>query len=91
MSIALLRPSIAQGRIHYIPAAPQRAFLSSASSIQEIAVAFSPWLVGSNIIVAPSIMSGHWDVSLGPYTVRLEAPDNPHVKGIAFSQHRPKI
>src|SRR5262245_15870166 len=92
MSIILLSPSIAQGRIRYMPVAPGRAVISTPSLIQELAVAVSPWIIGSNVIMAPSIMSGSgWQVQLDRYTISFDATDNPRFRGILFGQSRPRM
>ena len=91
MSIFLLPPSCSWGRVSYIPVMPGRAVLSNPSSTREILAAFSPWLIGPNITVAPSIMSGSgWNFPLGSYTISMDAPDNPKIVAVFSSQERRK-
>lgn len=90
MSILLAPPSIARGRVRYIPANTTFAIVTTASSRRLVLAAFSPWLVASNVIVAPSVMSGAgWQVALGPYVVDIEAPTNPDGTVTVEGQERP--
>ena len=88
MSILLLPPSLAKAHIRYIPVTSAYAVISGSQPYR-LKVAFSPWLVGLNTIIAPSIMSGSWNTSIGPYSVFLHAPENPKVRAVFSGQERP--
>lgn len=90
MSILLFPPSVGQAHVNYVPVNPATANLSNKSSFIQLAVAFSPWIIGPTVVTAPSIMNGETQIGLGYYRVYLHAPPHPHI-GIMFSQERPTI
>lgn len=93
MSVCLLPPYVAQGRIKYIPlSGPARGRLVSARASKEILVGFSPWIIGPNITVAPSYISGNgMHIRVGHYTIILEAPQDPNIIMAFGGQQRPKV
>jgi len=93
MSILLPPPGIAPIRVRFIPAVPHFAtFYSEKQNRQwELPVAFSPWVVGQNGFLAPSINVGESRVQLGSREIVIEAPAPDHgTRGYLGALDRPK-
>jgi len=90
MSITLYPPNTARVNVRYLPTSHASADVSFASSVRRVAVAFSPWILMPGLTMPPSVLSGSgWEVhSAGPYTVYLDAPDDPSLAGLLSSQPR---
>jgi hypothetical protein len=91
MSIFISPPSVGRVRTRYVPVTSTNAIAATETGELHLTVAFSPWVIGQNVIVAPSLISGHGiSVPLGqcPYNIDLEAPVNPQIKAILSSQQR---
>ncbi len=94
LSIVLYPPSVARVRVRYMPLrGPSQADLVGPSgSKSTIPVAYSPWVVGPNLIAAPSVFSGTLKLGLDPYTVGLEGPEGPRGSlGAMSGQARPQF
>jgi hypothetical protein len=91
LSILVMPPSTRYIRVRYLPEhGPATAVLSTSSgSTFKLAVAFSPWLLGPDMIMAPSVFSGESQVGFGRYVVVLEAPPAPCLPQIMSGQRRP--
>lgn len=77
--------------VEYDQLTEHRAIIRLGEEEVDVPVAFSPWVVGRDIVVAPSIMAGGFQVQAGPITVRMQAPEVPPGRRVsAFqSQSRP--
>ena len=91
ISIVLLPPPTARGRVRYMPATRSEAILTSKTERTRLPAAFSPWLVGPNSVWAPSIMGGTCHARLGFYEIAMEGPElpGPGVLGYMGGLHRP--
>jgi hypothetical protein len=79
MSILIMPPNVGSVRIRYLPLGSSANALlgTSEGKTLKVPVAYPPWIVGPNLISAPSVLSGGMELFVGPYTVVLEAPDPP--------------
>jgi hypothetical protein len=78
MSIMIPKPSLRIVRVRYIPISPARLAIRSRSDdrlLMTAPAAFSPWVIGRDLVHAPSILSGRFAIRLGQFTVELEAPE----------------
>ncbi|MEJ7576864.1 MAG: hypothetical protein WKF74_07655 [Pyrinomonadaceae bacterium] len=94
MSVLLPPLGVAPIRIRFIPNAPHTAvFTSQSQNIKrEISVAFSPWIIGPNMLCSPSVQVGSGRLQMGPFEIEIEAPNSEKgILGFMGSQHRPLV
>ena len=85
MSVVLPPPQYRRVRIRYLALEFTEGTVRSShqpTAEPSIGIAFSPWVVGPGTIWAPSILSGSWNLQLGDFDVRLEAPEPPPGSGM---------
>ncbi|NOT62026.1 MAG: hypothetical protein HOP19_17570 [Acidobacteria bacterium] len=78
MSILMLPPEFAQVRVRYLSAKIAQLAIVPKSSPQDASVlpaAFTPWVIGSDMVLSPSVISGAFTASLNGFQVELEAPE----------------
>jgi len=93
ISILIAPPTIGQARVRFLPLNSHEAILQTASQNRRLTVAYTPWFVGPNLIVAPSLLAGpaKTEFSLGPYQIHLEGVgDSGGLLALHFGQERPK-
>lgn len=92
MSIAISPPGFGEVRIKYITERPTIAQFISAKATRELSVAFTPWIIGPDGVLPPSLhRGGEMTYPVSGYTVVIEG--TPHEDGpyLIFSQERPKL
>jgi len=91
ISVLLAPPWVARAWVRYIPLqGPAQATLTTTEGIKlHLPVAFCPWLIGPDGIMAPSVLAGSTQVSLGRYLVSIEAPYGE--TGLLSSLRRPPL
>lgn len=80
MSILIARPEQRFAIVRYHPSKPllvQRTANQPGSSGRSVPAVYSPWILSSTFIHAPSIVVGGWSLNLGGRRVTLEAPTPP--------------
>lgn len=78
ISILMSPPEFAEVRVRYLSTKmAQLAIIPKASphKARVLPGAFSPWIVGSDMVLAPSILSGSFTAYLNGFQVKLEAPE----------------
>jgi hypothetical protein len=92
LSILLPHPKYGDPiRVRFIPTVEHSATLTSRSlsfGTRTAPVAFSPWIVGPDLLCAPSLMIGTHAVQIGQTRITLEGPEQRGFSAI-FSQRRP--
>ena len=92
MSILLPPLGVAPIRVRFIPNAPHTAVYTGQDQNMTPAfpIAFSPWIIGPNMLCAPSVQIGHGQVQMGPFEIVMEAPmPESGVKGYMGALERP--
>lgn len=95
MCILIPPPSSGMVRVHYVPTTLAKARAPSCEASQREVVlpaAFSPWIVGPQVVMAPCVLIGEHRHRLGPFTVYLEGPEAPPGTAVGWgfrSQARP--
>ncbi|MCK4782325.1 MAG: hypothetical protein KAV87_01140 [Desulfobacteraceae bacterium] len=85
MSLLLSPPPLGIVRVRYIPSSRPKA----ANLKHETSIAFTPWIIGKNLIIAPSLIRGSgWNTQLGFYRVRIEAPEGEKPRVLFQAQPR---
>jgi hypothetical protein len=75
ISILLPRLDIAPIRIRFFPDIPHSAIFTSGGEFKyRLRVSFSPWVIGPNMVHAPSIHVGELNMQIGPFKIIIEAP-----------------
>jgi hypothetical protein len=92
MSILIAPPSIGQARIRFLPATPHEVFLATSTARMPLTAFYAPWLVSSDFIGAPSVLTGpgQTTVPLGRYQVHIEVDSAAAGPSIHTSQKRPR-
>jgi hypothetical protein len=94
MSIMLPPLGVSPIRIRFIPEVDHSAVFTTQNPIKEreLPVAFSPWIVGTNMFFAPSITVGASQVQMGPVQIVMEAPmPKTGITGYMGALERPLI
>jgi hypothetical protein len=89
ISILLPPPTVAPIRVRFMATTTHTAIVQSDKLYREIPIAFSPWIIGPNMLSAPSIISGSCQFQLGPHRIVIEAPDSQGSLNIMSSLSRP--
>ncbi len=92
MSILLPPPGAAPLRVRFIPNSLHTGVLVNKNQDikQEFPIAFSPWIIGPNLIAAPSLQVGYRHLQVGAFEVIIEAPSpSKGILGVMGSQNRP--
>ena len=75
MSVFLPPPTQDSVRIRFLPLSTHFASTTSSEHTEIMPVAYSPWIIGHRLLVAPSLMAGgETFVDLGPIRVSLMSP-----------------
>jgi hypothetical protein len=86
ISVLLSPPRFGVARVRFIPAR------SSAWTAHGAEVGYTPWILGPNLVLAPSVIRGKgWKVRLAGYDVRIESPpEDGHPKVLLEAQKKPQ-
>jgi hypothetical protein len=78
MSILIPPPTLGWVRIRYIPVSPASLAIQSRydGTVRAVApAAFSPWVVSSGLVHAPSALTGQMTLQVDNFNIYLEAPE----------------
>lgn len=96
MSILIPTPSNCAARIRYLPSRGT-AFANVTTAEGHIVAtspaAFTPWIVGPGLVMAPSVLAGEMSLVVDGFTVILEVPKlgDSSIQGALSSQQRPRM
>jgi hypothetical protein len=95
MSILLPPPKFGRARVRYIGVdrvAARIELREGAIQSTEVPAAFSPWIVGTMGVHAPSIIGGTFTFNVGDFEVTIDAPalSGPGILGAMGSIERPR-
>jgi hypothetical protein len=91
MCVYLPPPSSRVAEVVFVPRQEQRVAMVGRH-YEKLPAAFSPWVIGRGLIAAPSIVVGTSTITVGPFTIRIKAPEVPSdagITGVWSSQRRP--
>jgi hypothetical protein len=90
MSVVLKRPDLGGGYSHFITPQPHQIGIESGGTSSNIAVAYSPWIIGPRSISAPSLEVGNSMHSLDGFEFEvIGAPSTGSTVILKKSLHRP--
>jgi hypothetical protein len=81
MCIYLPPPSYRSAQIVFTTPQTQQVAITGKVE-EELPATFSPWVIGSGLVWAPSIVVGTHTINTGPFTVKIKAPTVPGDAGI---------
>lgn len=92
MSILIGPPTVARGRVHYVPASQTNALVTSPKIHIELPVDFTPWIIGPGMVGFPVLLHGRgWVANAGGYEIPLLSSYEEHGIGIMSGQTRPRL
>jgi hypothetical protein len=92
MCVFMPPPSAGIVDVSYVSARQPRALVTGGEKPLSLPVTFTPWLVGPDSVVAPSMLVGSLSGNLGPITVSIRGPEGPPgtgIRAVMSSQARP--
>lgn len=89
MGVVLPPPTFGWAKVRYMPTTKLEFEIRGGKTVKRFPGAFTPWMIGPRMVLAPSIVSGKPSAQLGWLKVKIVSPGEQDGFGVISGQTRP--